>query len=260
MAATISNPQRIQIGSGRVYFSPLTTGNPATPSTARQVAEMQDFSLDIAGTIKELRSNQQFPDDTAVVDKKITWKLTAGIFDNDLYNNLFGGETAATGAGQGVPVTQESGTIPSTNPYTVTVSGAAQWVQTLSVNYSATGQPLTKVTSSPASTQFSVSAGVYTFAAADAGLGVLISYLKTLTTGCIVTTSNHIIGYSPIFEIFAAQEYNELTSNVPNYIHLYSAKCNKFSFPFKRADYLIVDIEGEAFANSAGKVFDIYSD
>jgi hypothetical protein len=43
-------------------------------------------------------------------------------------------------------------------------------------------------------------------------------------------------------------------------MHLYSCKVSKLGLPFKRADYLICDIEGEAYANAAGLVADFYED
>lgn len=50
------------------------------------------------------------------------------------------------------------------------------WATDQGVVYAATGAALTKVSGAPAAGQYSVSAGVYAFAAADAGNGVLVSY------------------------------------------------------------------------------------
>ena len=44
------------------------------------------------------------------------------------------------------------------------------------MTYTTTGAPLTAVSASPAAGQYSVSAGVYSFSAADAGQSVSISY------------------------------------------------------------------------------------
>lgn len=67
----------------------------------------------------------------------------------------------------------EAWTIPGT-PYQVTVNG--YWLADFSVTYASTGIALTKVSASPTVGQYSVADGVYTFAAADTGVGVLISY------------------------------------------------------------------------------------
>lgn len=253
---------RIQLGAGNVIFVPSTSGNPATPSTPRMPGSFQDFEFENSGTLKELRSQYQYPDDTGVTDKKATWKLKSGRFDIDLFNNLFGGETQSTG-GQAI-VIQESHNIPATNPYTITVTHNTNFSVDMGVSYSATGQPLQRVASAPAQGQYSyvLATGVYTFNSADTGLGVVISYSYTVTSGTILTVHNQIIGWSPQFEIYVAESYQELTAGIPNYLHLYACKCTKFGLPFKRADYLICDLEGEAFANSAipAKVYDLYED
>lgn len=252
---------RIQFGTGQVYFVPLTGGNPSVPSTPRLPGSIQDFNFENSSTIKELRSQNQYPDDTAASDKKATWKIGAGRFDIDLFNNLFAGETASTG-GEAI-IIQESGTILSTSPYTVTVVHNTGYSKDMGVSFSATGQPLVRITSgTPTTGQYKVNTttGVYTFAAADLGLGVLISYSYTVTSGSIVTVTNHPQGWAPQFEIYVAETYQELTSNIPNYIHLYACKCTKFGHPLKRADYLICDLEGEAYANAAGNVFQLYED
>lgn len=250
---------RIQFGVGQVLFVPLA-GNLPTPSSPRQPATVQDFTFENQGTIKELRGQNQYPDDIAVSDKKATWKLGNGRFDIDLFNNLFAGEIASTG-GKSIQV-QEAHNVPATNPYTVTATNTAQPFVDMGVTYSATGQPFARVASGPTQGQYSVvaSTGVYTFSSADAGVAILISYGYTVATGSIVTVNNHVQGWSPTFEIYVAETYQELTNNVPNYLHIYSARCTKYGNPLKRSDYLIADLEGECFANSANKIFDLFED
>jgi hypothetical protein len=253
-----NGPERIQFGTGYVYFVPLVGGNPATPSSPRLPGSIQDFTFDNSGTIKELRSNQQYPDDVATSDKKASFKIGSGRFDIDLFNNLFAGEVQSTGGS--ILQVQEAWTIPASSPYTVTVTNSAGYQKTLAVNFTDNGQPVQQVSISPSTGEFLVSAGVYTFAAADAGRPVAISYAWTTANGEIVTVQNHLQGWSPTFEIYVAETYQELTANVPNYLHIYAARANKFSLPFKRADYLICDIEGECYANASGKVYDLYTD
>jgi hypothetical protein len=248
---------RIQFGTGNIAFVPLA-GNLPTPNTPRVPATVQDFQFENSGTAKELRGQSQYPDDVAISDKKATWKLGSGRFDIDLFNNLFGGETAATG---GVSIViSEAHNVPATGPFTVTVTNNATFAEDLGVTYGATGQPLSEGT--PGTGVYSVveTTGVYTFGSGDTGKQVLISYTYTVTTGSIVTVSNHPQGWSPTFEIYVAESYQQLTSGVPNYLHLYNCRCTKFGLPLKRADYLICDLEGEAFAAPSGKVYDLYED
>lgn len=251
---------RIQFGAGQLYLNP-NGGNTPTNATPQWLATLQDVNIDIAATIKDLRGQYQFPDDTAISDRKITWKSGFGRFDIDAYNNLYFGETAITTGGDDLNV-QEAATVPATTPWTWRVQNFATYSQDLGVIYAATGQKFTKVASGPTVGQYSVnvSTGVYTFAAADASAAVLITYISTVTSGRLLTVNNHVQGFGPALELFLSLPYQELTAGIPNYCHLYSCKVSKLGQPFKRADYLITDIEGEAYSNAAGKVVDFYED
>ena len=132
----------------------------------------------------------------------------------------------------------------------------------MGVVYAATGQKLTNVGSASLTAvgQYKYSAGVYTFYLGDAAAAMLISYSYTLTTGRDLIVQQHTQGWGPQLEIFASLPYQELTAGVPNYIHLYACKVTKLGVPLKRADYLITDLEGEAFADSSGHVCEFYED
>ena len=250
---------RIWFAAGTLVLNPIG-GNIPTDYTPQQIATLQDVMIDIAATIKDLRGQYQFPDDTAISDRKITWKSGFGRFDIQAYNNLYFGESSIGTGGSPLDV-NEAHSVPGSSPYTVTVTNSAEFVKDLGVLYAATGQRFTRLPSgTPAVGQYTVSSGVYTFAAADAGVAVLITYTYTVVTGSILTVENNVQGYGPTLELFLSNPYQELTAGVPNYVHLYSCKVSKLGQPFKRADYLISDIEGEAYANSAGNVMDFYED
>ncbi len=254
---------RIFFGVANVFMNP-TTGNIPTLATAQQLVTLQDFSIDIDVTVKELRGQYQFPDDTADSDRKITWKSGFGRMDIDAYNNLVFGETAINSGGEDVNV-NEAHTIPST-PYQVTVNNASYFVQDEGVIYTSgtaaqIGQKLTKTTGGVSTGMYSVSAGgVYTFAAADTTLGVNISYISTVTTGRNLLVLNHTQGWGPGLSIYASNPYQEFTSLVPNHVKLYACKVTKTGVPLKRADYLITPLEGEAFADASGNVARFYED
>lgn len=79
-----------------------------------------------------------------------------------------------------VPVSAELATIPGTSPYTIAVAGLADFLSDSGVKYQSSGIALAKVTGVPTVGQYAVdSAGNYTFAAADHGVTVAISYQKT---------------------------------------------------------------------------------
>jgi len=77
-------------------------------------------------------------------------------------------------AGYGVLI-EETGAVPQSAPYQVTVQGAGAFSCDQSVSY-AGGAPLARVSSNPAQGQYSVTAGVYTFNIADAGQALAFAY------------------------------------------------------------------------------------
>jgi hypothetical protein len=80
-------------------------------------------------------------------------------------------------AGQVLEADKEAWAIPTT-PYQVTTTNSAHWQTDLGVT-DPSGKVYTRVASSPTTGQYSVASGVYTFAAADTGNNVLISYTYT---------------------------------------------------------------------------------
>ena len=256
---------RIVFGVANVFMNP-TTGNIPLLATNQQLVTLQDFAIDIDVAVKELRGQFQFPDDTADSDRKISWKSGSGRMDIDVYNNLVFGEASITTGGEEVNVNEQH-TIPASTPFTVTVTNGATFVKDEGAIYvsGTTAQQGQKLTNnglaSPSTGQYIFSnAGVYTFAAADAGLVVNISYISTVTTGRKLQVLNHTQGWGPGLEIYASNPYQELTAGIPNHVHLYACKVTKTGMPLKRADYLITPIEGEAFADSQGRVALFYED
>ncbi|MGB6537323.1 MAG: hypothetical protein WBF58_15320, partial [Xanthobacteraceae bacterium] len=98
----------------------------------------------------------------------------------DLFGAAFriGRQNVAIGYAAGYAVEDEATSVPAVpDPY-YNVSAAAPfgaWASDSGVSY-ADGGALTTVTAAPGAGQYNVSAGLYTFAAADAGAAVLISY------------------------------------------------------------------------------------
>jgi hypothetical protein len=255
---------RIFFGTGQLFALPGTFSGGTFAASPVWFATLQDVDITIDATIKELRGQFQFPDDTAISDKKITWKAGYGRFSIDVWNNIYfgdvisaGSNSAGTGAGGGVPQVQEAKTL---NATTYTVTNSATFTQDMGVIYASNFQGFTKVTGVPTVGQYNVSAGVYGFSVTDNNKAVLISYRYSISTGRVLVVQNHIQGWGPQFEMVLSQPYQELTGAIPNYLDLYACKAGKLGNPLKRVDYLISDIEGQAFANAAGAVGEFYED
>jgi hypothetical protein len=97
----------------------------------------------------------------------------------DLFEMIYrrGRQNVVVSYSAGYAVEGEAATVPAApGPYNVTAAAPfGPWASDGGVTY-ADGAALAAVTGSPGAGQYNVSAGVYTFSAADAGAGVLISY------------------------------------------------------------------------------------
>jgi hypothetical protein len=261
---------RIMFGAGQLYALPATFSGGSFNASPVWFATLQDVDITIDATIKELRGQFQFPDDTAISDKKITWKSGYGRFNIDTWNNIYFGDTISngsaaggTGPGGGVPQVQEQTSLTST---TYQVINHTTFTQDMGVLYSSASgttaalQGFVKVTGVPSVGQYNVSAGTYGFNVGDNAKSVLVSYRYGISTGRVLVVQNHVQGWGPSFEMLLSQPYQELTAGIPNYLDLYACKAGKLTAPLKRADYLISDIEGQSFANGAGFIGEFYED
>jgi hypothetical protein len=250
-----------QFGSGTLFGVPIG-GNTAANPTPMKFGTLQDVSLDISGDVKQLYGQKQFPEAVARGKSKITGKAKFAYINGKQLNDIFFGQTM--GAGMKQISLDEAATIPAT-PFQVTVSNAANFVNDLRGDQGAryatgakAGQPLTKVTASPAAGQYSVNTatGVYTFAAADTGAGVIISYLFTVAaSGTQLNITNQLMGFAPTIQILLSEVYNGSQFSVL----LYNAMASKLNFATKQEDFMVPELDFEAFANAAGQVIDIYS-
>lgn len=245
--------QSMQFGTGVCFGLPVG-GNMGPNPTPRKFASLQDVQLDIAVTVKELRSQNIFPDDVAPAEMKITGKAKLGQIDGLLFNDLFFGQSVGTGAN--LLSLDELHSVPAATPYTVTIAppSTGTFVDDLGVRYAATGQPFTKVSGTPAQGQYSASGDAYTFAAADASAAVLISYTYSETAGTVVTVVNQLQGYGPTFELWLGQTYKSQQV----LWKLWSCRSSKLAIPTKLGDYTIPEFDFEAFPNAAGNVLTIH--
>jgi hypothetical protein len=243
-----------EFGSGTLWGFPVG-GNTAANPTPMKFGTLQDVSLDISGDVKQLYGQKQFPEAVARGKCKITGKSKFTAINGKMLNDLFFGQTLGTGMIK--TALDESVSVPTT-PFTITVSNAAQFKQDWGVRYTTTGIPLTRVASAPVLGQYSVNTGtgVYTFAAADTGAAVLISYTFTAAAaGTQLNITNQLMGFAPTIQVLLETVYNTNQFSVM----LYSVVASKLSFATKQEDFIIPEFDFEAFANAAGQVIDMYS-
>ena len=244
-----------QFGIGGLFVNPIG-GNEATNPTPYEMLTVQDVSIDISQDLKELVGQSKFPDDIAPGQMKVTGKFQFGRIDISIFNNIFFGDTAAAGIKQ--IIKDEVGAVASATPWQYTTTKASTFIVDLGVRYAATGASLTRVTTTPTQGQYSVSAGVYTFASADSGAAILVSYVATATAvGKTVQINNQLMGYGPVFELWLTEPYQTL-SGAASGIHLYACRLSKLAQGLKNTDYLKPEMDFSAFANAAGQVGEFF--
>lgn len=178
----------------------------ATGSQPIVFGSLQDVQIKISAKNDLLMGQNQFA--SAVGRGSITIKGTAkiGALSLSIYELMFGG---AASVGTTSVAYAEAHSVPAATPYTVTVTNSATFVADYGVVYTSTGIPLQLVASNPTQGQYSVSAGVYTFAAADASAAVQITYTYTSSTfGGNLQVANGLQGVQPVFGILAQRSWN----------------------------------------------------
>ena len=238
-------------GSGTLWGYPVA-GNLAANPTPMKFGTLQDINLEISGALKELYGQNQFAEAVARGKCKIAGKAKFAQIIGKHVNDLFFGQTM--NSGQKLTALDEAQSVPAGSPYTITVTNSGQFVDDWGVRYSATGLPLTRVTSAPVQGQYSVSSSIYTFAAADASAAVLISYRYSSAAGVQLNIRQQLMGFAPAFQILLNEQYAGKQAN----LLLYSCVAEKLSWATKNEDFLVPEFDFEAFSNAGGQVMDLY--
>lgn len=209
---------------------------------------LQEGTVDFSFSNKPLVGEYQFPVSVGRGSAKITGKIKWGRLQGRAINSLFFGATKA--AGQTSVSKDETGTIPG-SPFQITVANSATWVTDLGVRNATTLIPLVRVASAPATGQYSVAAGIYTFAAADTTLPMLISYVYTIAgTGESITIANPLIGAAPNFKNVLTQNYNSQRQTLV----LNACVASKLSGGTKTEDFFAPEMDYDAMADASNNV------
>jgi hypothetical protein len=244
----------INFGAGKLVAIPtnLADGTAVANPTPVILGTMQDISVDLSVEMKTLYGSKRYPIAVGQGKGKTEIKAKYAEINGAILGNLFLGKTS-TASIQAVKF-DDPNTVPAVSgPYTVEVAppGSGTFVADLGVTFVGTGVQLTRVASAPASGQYSVAAGVYTFAAADAEAAVLISYEYSASSGGqTFELTNETMGYTPSFAMLLQNAYDGKTM-VLKFNRCVSGKLN---IPLKNDDFAIYDFEAEAFANAAGSL------
>jgi len=243
-------------GAGTIWATPLQDayGNTVSNGTPVQLAVSQEVSMDESFETKMLYGQNQFPVDVGRGKGKVSVKAKMAQINGLTVSSLFFGQTLVTG--KFAYVFDVTGATIPTTPFqiTPTVPNSGTWSQDMGVRNS-NGAPMTKVASAPATGQYSVAAGVYTFAAADTGQQVFLSFAYTNTLAQAagstqMTIVNVPMGAAPVvqLDIFFSKNGKTFSTRYPRAI------ASKLSWQSKLDDYMVPELDFDCFADSAGNV------
>lgn len=238
-------------GSGVLYGTPLSdaSGSAITTPTPVQFGTLQSGSIDISFDVKELYGNKQFPVAIGRGKGKIAGKATTAQLNGTLINSLFFGQTQSSGISAVYTDTTGAAIAATVTP---TVPSSGTWTEDLGVINQSTGVALTRVASAPATGQYSVSAGTYTFASADVGIMVYINfrYTATSTTASKISVANLPMGYAPTFKAVFSVPYNGKLAELV----IPMATSTKLTLATKLDDFAVPEFDFAGLADSAGNV------
>ena len=184
---------------------------------------------------------------------KVSGKVKAAEINAQLFNDLFLGGTVATG--QILTSFNEAQQVPAMSTYTVTATNATHFQTDLGVTY-ANYVPLDLVASLTAAGQYMVNAstGVYTFYLADASANVLLNYTYTASaSGHTITMPNLLQGTLPTFQVVFNTSYAGQNCTVT----LLRCVSSKLTISTKQGDYVIPELDFEAYDNGSGQVLTV---
>lgn len=244
----------IVFGTGNLYGIPLTdaSGTAVANPTPVQFGVLQEVAADLSFDEKMLYGAYQFPVAFGRGKGKLTFKAKMADISAQAFASLFFGNTAT--AGIRAIVDNFAASVPAVSTYTITVTppSSGTWATDLGVRYSSTGIALTRVASAPTLGQYTVAAGVYTFATADASAAVLISYeyTATSTSQYQVALTNQLMGQAPTFQAQVSLPYNGKQMS----LKLNNCVSSKLSLPFKNEDFSVQEFDWTALADASGNV------
>ena len=223
------------------------------------VGYVNEMSVDLSGTSKELYGQNQYPLVVARSTIKATGKWKSAVLSGLAWNAVFFGQSFTPGTLAWT--IGESAVIPAT-PFTVTVANSTNFDADLGVTYAATGLPAQRVTAGSEAagkysvTESGVNKGKYVFASADTGLSVLITYSTTVAgSGQQLIVTNQPIGTTPTFQLDYYTNLNQPAAK-PVIVRCYACVAAKIALAAKLEDYIMPEFDFGFFADNSNRVID----
>lgn len=236
-------------GPGVLYFQSVSTAN-ATPYN---IGSINELSMDIKADVKDLWGQKQFPLLVATGTKSIDVSIKAAKTSGQAINTFLLGGTFTIGTEYDISTTASTA-IPGT-PYQITPTppSTGTFNKDLGVINADTGQPYKLVTGTPTTGQYAVSAGVYTFAAADTTDLVKISFAYSFTSGAAgqsLIIPNNDIGTTEVVTL----DYKSTLYGATYFLRLFNVVMTGVKTSHKVSDFMMPEYSGKAFANASDQI------
>lgn len=217
--------------SGTLYVTPADGSGP------RRIGAMQEIELDFDLALKAVRTQYQMPVRHTQTLQAIHGRAKYAKIDGRAFGELAFGKTGQ--AGSRVAVLNTAFTLGTT--FTPTLPGGASFALDLGAINQATGQPYTLTQGTPAAGQYKQAAGVYTFAAADAGQKALVSYAYDATSGIKVAVNADWTHFAPEYSVFLTTTFN----SKPASLWLPAISTSRLALPLRLEQYEITELTFE---------------
>lgn len=243
-----------QFGSGIMWGTPTqdATGAAVAVPTPLIFGTMQDSELEFKFELKQLHGSNQFAVAVGRGKGTVSGKCKMADLRARFLETVIFGQAGSAGV-EGAVYDTVGAAVPTT-PFqiTPTVPASGTWSADMGVIDASTGREMVRVSSAPATGQYSVAAGVYTFAAADVAKVVYISfrYTATSTVARKMELRNLPMGYAPTFR---ADFYGPYLGKSA-VLTLNQCIADGFKMPNKNDDFSIPEFGFMSFANAAGVI------
>lgn len=241
----------IKFGSGDAWLTPLTP-NP----TPVHLAHLKEASIDLDVDIKSLYGKGRFPIAHAGGEGKLEFKGKDAQVSSAAMNILMNGGGLTDGL---IAITDVYAALVPDTPFslTPTVPDGGSFDADLGVR-GADGFPWVRVASNPSAKQYAVNTttGAYTFAAANVGTPVYISFAhrKASADGAMkrMKMSNITQGALAHFRLDYFTEYD----GKQFVFIMFSVAAGKFGMSFKSGDFSVPEFNLSAMEDGNGDVFE----
>lgn len=233
----------------------IATRTDLTINTPINIGYAQELSFEFSGSNKQLYGQNQLPLVAARATVKPTAKFKAAVLSGLALNNIFWGQTFASG---GIAWNIDSTFSVSTTSTNVTIGSSSTFDANLGIKYAATGLPLIRVaTGSEVAGSYSQTGNVAAFATADSGVALKITYTNTNLIGQNLLVTNQPIGTTPTFQLDYYTNLNQPAAK-PYIVRVYQCIASKYTQAFKLEDFMTPEFELDIFANASGQLYNNY--